>query len=65
MVEWWTHKIQNVHKNDVIMAATTDDMYRMMCTVRGKRVLKRTDNRRSFLATRFLREEQGGVGQAF
>jgi 4a-hydroxytetrahydrobiopterin dehydratase len=27
-VTWWTHKIRNLHKNDFIMAAKTDVIYR-------------------------------------
>jgi 4a-hydroxytetrahydrobiopterin dehydratase len=27
-VTWWTHKIKNLHKNDFIMAAKTDQLYR-------------------------------------
>ena len=27
-VTWWTHKIRNLHKNDFIMAAKTDGIYR-------------------------------------
>lgn len=27
-VVWWTHKIRGLHKNDFIMAAKTDDVYR-------------------------------------
>ena len=27
-VSWWTHKIQGLHHNDVIMAAKTDEIYR-------------------------------------
>jgi 4a-hydroxytetrahydrobiopterin dehydratase len=27
-VTWWTHKIKNLHKNDFIMAAKTDVIYR-------------------------------------
>jgi 4a-hydroxytetrahydrobiopterin dehydratase len=26
-VDWWTHKIGGLHKNDFIMAAKTDDLY--------------------------------------
>lgn len=26
-VSWWTHKILNLHRNDFIMAARTDDVY--------------------------------------
>ena len=26
-VEWWTHKIKGLHRNDFIMAAKTDDLY--------------------------------------
>ena len=26
-VEWWTHKIRGLHRNDFIMAAQTDDLY--------------------------------------
>ncbi len=27
-VEWWTHKIKGLHRNDFIMAAKTDALYR-------------------------------------
>ena len=27
-VDWWTHKIGGLHKNDFIMAAKTDELYR-------------------------------------
>ena len=27
-VTWWTHKIRNLHKNDFIMAAKTDAIYK-------------------------------------
>jgi 4a-hydroxytetrahydrobiopterin dehydratase len=27
-VTWWTHKIRNLHKNDFIMAAKTDRIYK-------------------------------------
>ena len=26
-VTWWSHKIRGLHKNDLIMAARTDDVY--------------------------------------
>ncbi len=26
-VAWWTHKIRNLHRNDFIMAARTDQLY--------------------------------------
>jgi len=26
-VTWWTHKIKNLHRNDFIMAAKTDQLY--------------------------------------
>ncbi len=26
-VTWWSHKIQGLHKNDLIMAARTDEVY--------------------------------------
>ncbi len=26
-VTWWTHKIRNLHRNDFIMAAKTDQLY--------------------------------------
>lgn len=29
-VTWWTHKIRNLHQNDFIMAARTDQVYREM-----------------------------------
>jgi len=28
VVTWWTHKIRNLHKNDFIMAAKADAIYR-------------------------------------
>ncbi len=27
-VTWWTHKIRGLHRNDFIMAAKTDELYR-------------------------------------
>ncbi len=27
IVEWWTHKIRNLHRNDFIMAAKTDALW--------------------------------------
>ena len=27
-VQWWTHKIHGLHKNDFIMAAKTDELFR-------------------------------------
>lgn len=27
-VTWWTHKIKGLHRNDFVMAAKTDDVYR-------------------------------------
>jgi 4a-hydroxytetrahydrobiopterin dehydratase len=26
-VSWWTHKIRNLHRNDFVMAAKTDEIY--------------------------------------
>lgn len=26
-LDWWTHKIKGLHKNDFIMAAKTDELY--------------------------------------
>ena len=26
-VEWWTHKIRDIHRNDLIMAAKTDALF--------------------------------------
>jgi len=26
-VTWWTHKIKGLHRNDLIMAAKTDELY--------------------------------------
>jgi hypothetical protein len=26
-VAWWTHKIRNLHRNDFVMAARTDQLY--------------------------------------
>lgn len=27
-VQWWTHVVKGLHKNDFIMAAKTDELYR-------------------------------------
>jgi 4a-hydroxytetrahydrobiopterin dehydratase len=27
-ISWWTHKIKGLHRNDLIMAAKTDELYR-------------------------------------
>ena len=29
-VTWWTHKIRNLHRNDFIMAAKSDDIYQQL-----------------------------------
>jgi 4a-hydroxytetrahydrobiopterin dehydratase len=29
-VDWWTHKIGGLHKNDFIMAAKTDDLFEVV-----------------------------------
>ena len=29
-VAWWTHKIRNLHRNDFVMAAKTDEIYAVM-----------------------------------
>ena len=29
-VAWWTHKIRNLHRNDFVMAAKTDEIYASM-----------------------------------
>lgn len=29
-VSWWTHKIRNLHRNDLIMASRTDEAYQAM-----------------------------------
>ena len=29
-VTWWTHKIRNLHRNDFVMAAKTDEVYATM-----------------------------------
>jgi len=29
-VRWWTHKINNIHDNDLIMAAKTEGIYKKM-----------------------------------
>lgn len=31
-VSWWTHKIHGLHRNDFIMAAKTDELYRDWAT---------------------------------
>jgi len=28
-VSWWTHKIKGLHRNDFVMAAKTDELYRV------------------------------------
>ena len=37
-VEWWTHKIKGLHRNDFIMAAKTDQLYTSVThhTTRGE-----------------------------
>jgi len=30
-VTWWTHAVQGLHRNDFIMAARTDELYRETC----------------------------------
>jgi pterin-4a-carbinolamine dehydratase len=27
LVAWWTHKIQNIHRNDLIMAIRSDELF--------------------------------------
>ena len=34
-VTWWTHKIRNLHRNDFIMAAKTDQLYSERAAVEG------------------------------
>jgi 4a-hydroxytetrahydrobiopterin dehydratase len=34
-VTWWTHKIRNLHRNDFIMAAKTDQLYAERAPVEG------------------------------
>ena len=29
-VTWWTHKVKGLHRNDFIMAAKTDELYRRL-----------------------------------
>ena len=31
-VTWWTHKIRNLHRNDFVMAAKSDQMYEEVTT---------------------------------
>ena len=31
-ITWWTHKIRNLHQNDFIMAAKTDELYNTIFT---------------------------------
>jgi|TARA_B100001146_G_scaffold206824_1_gene201773 4a-hydroxytetrahydrobiopterin dehydratase len=31
-ITWWTHKIRNLHQNDFIMAAKTDELYNTIVT---------------------------------
>ena len=31
-VTWWTHKIRNLHRNDFVMAAKSDQIYRELTT---------------------------------
>ena len=30
-VTWWTHKIRGLHRNDFVMAAKADELYRRLC----------------------------------
>jgi 4a-hydroxytetrahydrobiopterin dehydratase len=34
-VTWWTHKIRGLHRNDFIMAAKTDELYRRLRSAEG------------------------------
>ena len=34
-VEWWTHKIKGLHRNDFIMAAKTDHVYSQVVPAEG------------------------------
>lgn len=34
-VTWWTHAIKNLHKNDFIMAARTDELYKVAPGAKG------------------------------
>jgi hypothetical protein len=36
-VEWWTHAINNLHRNDFIMATKTDDIYSRWELISGQR----------------------------
>jgi 4a-hydroxytetrahydrobiopterin dehydratase len=41
-VTWWTHKIMGLHRNDFIMAAKTDELYRRYGRVAGAAVEPRS-----------------------
>lgn len=34
-VTWWTHKIRDLHRNDFVMAAKTDEIYRNQAERKG------------------------------
>ncbi|MBI4305005.1 MAG: 4a-hydroxytetrahydrobiopterin dehydratase [Chloroflexi bacterium] len=36
-VEWWTHKIKGLHRNDFVMAAKTDEVYASVQPVGARR----------------------------
>ena len=37
-VEWWSHKIKGLHRNDFISAAKTDELYTGVCEISGESV---------------------------
>lgn len=51
MVEWWTHALNGLHRNDFIMAAKTDLIYRRWDAVAGKKDMVQIASEQSFPAS--------------
>ena len=39
-VSWWTHKIRNLHRNDLIMGAKTDNLYDQTAVGQQRKLLE-------------------------
>jgi 4a-hydroxytetrahydrobiopterin dehydratase len=50
-VDWWTHTIQDVHRNDYVMAARTDEAYLMSLDESRKKGVVQEASEESFPAS--------------
>lgn len=50
-IEWWTHAIDGLHKNDFIMAARTDDAYKRWPEIMGRKDMVQETSEESFPAS--------------